>query len=379
MRGNIRLGRLAGIEVALHYSWFLIALLLTLSLGASFGSKQGGFSARPLLVWSVAALTGVLFFGTLVLHELAHALAARAARLPVRSITLFALGGVSHIQGEPDRPRTELWIGIVGPLTSLVIGLACLGLARALGWTATAPAQTPLTVVLVWLGTVNLLLAAFNMLPGYPLDGGRVLRAALWKLTGSRRRATRIAASVGQAVAIGLIALGVVQFFTAAGVAGLWLAFIGWFLLAAASASSHAVDVYEFLGGVSVGEVMSREYASVDGQLSQRTLVDEELMRNGRRFFVVENVDGRAAGLVTPREVTSVPRREWPNTRVADVMKPLESLRSVAPRDSLGESLDLMSREEVHQLPVVEDARLAGVLTRGDILRVLRTRRELAA
>lgn len=379
MKGHIRLGRVAGIDIALHYSWFLIALLITLSLGTSFRDSESGFGTHPVMLWSAAVLTGLLFFATLVVHELAHALTARRAGLPVRSVTLFALGGVSHIQGEPERPGTEFWIGIVGPLTSLAIAVVCLSAARWIGWAGDAEPATPAAAVLVWLGGVNLLLAVFNMLPGYPLDGGRVLRAVLWKVGGDRGRATRQAATIGQGVALLLIALGVLQFFTGATIGGLWIAFIGWFLLAAAATSARAVATLESLKGLTVGDVMSTDCGQVSGQSTLADFVQEELLKSGRRCFVVAEPEGRVAGLVTVREVTSVSRREWTGKRVQDVMRPLERLETVAPTDGLGESLERMSREDVNQMPVLEGGRLRGVLTRGDILRVLQTRRQLAA
>jgi Zn-dependent protease/CBS domain-containing protein len=379
MKGHIRLGRVAGVDIALHYSWFLIALLITLSVGATFGEAESGFGSNPLVLWASAILTGLLFFGTLVLHELAHVLAAEHAGLPVRSVTLFALGGVSHIQGEPERPGTEFWIGVVGPLTSLVIGVVCLGLARVLGWSAAEQPSTPATAILAWLGGVNLLLALFNMLPGYPLDGGRVLRSVLWKIRGDRGRATWQAATVGQAVAIFFIVLGLLQFFRRGGIGGLWLAFIGWFLLTAASTSSRAVTAAESLKGLNVADAMSADCGRVGGERSVADFVEQDLLRAGRRCFVVEDDRRHVAGLVTLHEVKSVPRKQWDERRVRDIMRPLDSLKTVNPADPLGNSLELMSQEDVHQLPVLENGRLLGVLTRGDVLRVLQVRQELAA
>jgi Zn-dependent protease/CBS domain-containing protein len=379
MKGHIRLGRVLGVDIALHYSWFLIALLITLSLGATFGEAESGFGSNPLILWTSAVFTGLLFFGTLVLHELAHVLAAQHAGLPVRSVTLFALGGVSDVQGEPERPGTEFWIGVVGPLTSLVIGVVCLGLARVLGWSAPGQPSTAATAILVWLGGVNLLLALFNMLPGYPLDGGRVLRSLLWKIGEDRGRATRQAAAVGQAVAIFLIAFGLLQFFTGAGFDGLWLAFIGWFLLSAASTSSRAVTAAESLRGLNVADAMSADCGRVGGERSVQDFVVQELLRAGRRCFVVEDGHGHVAGLVTLHEIKSVPRKQWNEKQVRDIMRPLDSLKTVNPADPLSDSLQLMSLEDVHQLPVLENGRLLGVLTRGDVLRVLQVRQELAA
>jgi Zn-dependent protease len=332
------------------------------------------------VLWTVAAATGLLFFGTLVLHELAHAFAARASGLVVRSVTLFALGGVSHVQGEPDRPRTELFVGISGPLTSLAIGVLCLLLGSALGWRPGAGGpQAPETAVLVWLGSVNLVLAVFNMLPGYPLDGGRVLRAMLWWLTGDRRRATQLAAGVGQAVAVLLIALGLVQAFAGAGLGGLWIAFIGWFLLTASSATAFTADALDALRGVSVRDAMSRRCGTVDGSRTLGDFVEHELMRSGDRCFVVADGTRSGMGLVTLDAVAAVPRRSWSEKRVADVMQPLQLVRSVAPEAPLADSLERMSRDGVQQLAVVEDGRIAGVVTRGDVMRVLEARRALAA
>lgn len=199
MKAQVKLGRIAGISIGLNYSWFIIALLIALSLVQHFHAVAPGWSSTT--VWITAAVTALLFFVTLLLHELAHSLVAKARGLRVSAITLFALGGVSQIESEASDAKSEFWIAISGPLTSLAIGLALLGVARASAWVPGTEPSTAVTSVLVWLGYINLTLAVFNMIPGYPLDGGRVLRAIVWWITGNADRSTRLAAQVGQAIA----------------------------------------------------------------------------------------------------------------------------------------------------------------------------------
>lgn len=376
MESQIRLGRILGIEIGLHYSWFLIALLITLSLAGQFQATQPQWGG--VAVWLAAIVTGLLFFSALILHELSHAVTARARGLPVGAITLFALGGVSRIEREPERPATEFLIGIVGPLTSALVGVACLGLAGALGWKPATDPSTPPLAVLVWLGYINFGLAAFNMIPGYPLDGGRVLRALAWWVTGDAARATRLAARVGQATAYVFIVFGLLRFFAGAGLGGLWIAFIGWFLLSAAGASYGRLETIERLRGLRVADVMTRDCGVVPAAMNLHELVDDQLLRTGRRCFVVVE-DGRVVGLITPHEVKAVPRAQWRESAVGQVMRPLARLRTVPPESSVADALETMAREDVHQLPVVSEGQLRGVINRGDVLRVLKTREELRA
>lgn len=373
MESQIKLGRLFGIEIGLHYSWFLIALLISLSLAGHFRATQPQWGTE--VIWVSAIVTALVFFSTLVLHELSHALTARSRGLPVGAVTLFALGGVSRIERDPESPATEFLVGIVGPVTSAVVGLGCLGLAVALGWAPGAAPARPVHAVLVWLGYINFGLAVFNMVPGYPLDGGRVLRALAWWATGDPGRATRVAARGGQAVAFAFIVLGLVRFFFGGGLGGLWIAFIGWFLLSAAAESYGRVEVTERLRGLRVADVMQRDCARVEGEAKVQQVVDD-LLRTGRRCFVV--VEGTAVvGLLTAHEVKAVPRSRWEEVAVAEAMRPLAQLRVVTPESTVADALDTMAREDVHQLPVIVDGRLEGVISRGDVVRVLKTRQEL--
>ncbi len=367
MRSQISLGKVFGIRIGLHFSWFLIALLIVFSLSAQF--RAAGPAWSPALVFGLAAATAILFFVSLLLHELAHSLVARAHGIPVREITLFALGGVSQIEGESPDAKTEFRIAIVGPLTSFAIGLLCLGVAAVLA------AAIPAKVMMAWLGYINFGLGAFNLIPGYPLDGGRVLRALLWWKSGDADRATRAAAKSGQVVGGLFIALGIVQFFFGMNSGGLWIVFIGWFLLQAAGETRRQVGLKHAFEDVRVSDIMSHDCATVDGRQSVQELVDR-LFKTGRRCFVVMD-DGHVAGLVTPNEIRQVNRSQWPVTLVDAVMRPLQGLQAVRPDAPLGSALQVMARENVNQLPVMSNSHLEGVLSRAEVLNYLQTRAEL--
>lgn len=261
--GVLRIGRVFGVPLALHYTWVAIAILIALSLAARFELEHPTWSGG--LVWTVALVTGALFFAGLVLHELAHAGAAKASGLPVRSITLFALGGLAHIQKQPPTPKAEFQMAIAGPLTSIALGAGCLAAAVGLGWMPGSEPETPIRAILVWLGFINIVLAIFNMVPGYPLDGGRVLRAAAWAVTGDRNRATKIAARGGQIIALLLIGYGLFALLGGAGFGGLWMAFIGWFLLVSAQQAYAESDLQAELRDVRVADIMSADCHSIDG------------------------------------------------------------------------------------------------------------------
>lgn len=374
MKAQIKLGRIAGISIGLHYSWFIIALLIALSLAQHFRTVAPQWSST--MVWTAAVITAVLFFAALLLHELAHSLLAKTRGLRVSAITLFALGGVSQIESEASDAKSEFWIAIAGPITSVVIGLVVLGTARLAGWLPGTEPATPVVSVMVWLGYINIMLAAFNMIPGYPLDGGRVLRAVIWWITHKADRSTQLAAQVGQAVAFIFILSGLFRFFVGANFGGLWLAFIGWFLLDASRASYVQVELMAGLRDRRVADIMDRDCPTVEGHFSLQEFVDEYVLRTGRRCFVVVQ-NGRVAGLVTPHEVKKVERSGWSQASVQSVMRPLGQLRTVAPDTPALQALELMSREDINQLPVVSNGRLEGVFSRGHVLSFLRTQAEL--
>jgi Zn-dependent protease len=372
MRSQVKLGRIFGIKIGLHYSWFLIALLIVFSLLSEFHTSNPQWSGAVTL--SMAVTTAILFFVSLLLHELAHSIVAKSNGLPVREITLFALGGVSQIEKNPTSATLEFWMAFVGPLTSAAIGGVCLLMARAL----VGMSSNPWIAMLLWLGYINLTLAIFNLIPGYPLDGGRVLRAIIWWKTGDADRSTRAAAKAGQAVAFAFIAFGIFRFFGGAGIGGLWIAFVGWFLLQAARESYVQVSLSHALDGVRVADVMTRDCPTVDGGLNLQQFVEKELLRTGRRcFVVVEN--GEMTGLVTPHEIKLIDRGKWPSMTLHDIMRPIRDVRSVEPDAPLTSALELMSRDNLNQLPVVSNGHVEGMLSRAQLFTYLQTRAELRA
>jgi Zn-dependent protease/predicted transcriptional regulator len=374
MRSNIKLGRVSGIEIGLHYSWFIIAALIVFSLGEHFRQVNPNWGTSQ--IWIAAVLTAILFFVTLLLHELSHSLVAQARGLKVKSITLFALGGVSQIEDDATDAKTEFWVAIAGPIASLIIGFGCLAIALGLGWQRSAEPRTVVTAVLVWLGYINIGLAVFNMIPGFPLDGGRVLRGIVWAVTKDADRSTRIAARIGQVVAFLFILYGIWEFFSGAGFGGLWLVFIGWFLMDAAKASYAQVEITAALRGMRVSEVMSHDCVTVNRGMSLQEFVDTYLLRTGQRCFAVED-HGRLVGLITPRDVGAIPRERWGVTTVREAMRPLEELHIVTPDTQVLDALKLMAGNDVNQLPVVANGALQGMFSRSQLVQLLQARSEL--
>ena len=375
MQPHLRLGRIAGIEIGIHYSWIFIAVFITLSLGAHFAEVNPQWTIG--VIWSAAIITGLLFFVSIVVHELGHALVASARGLPVRSITLFALGGVASIEKDAADARTEFWMGIAGPLTSVGIGAVCTGLAWVLGSGMNVTPADPLMAVLVWLGYINIMLAAFNMIPGFPLDGGRVLRAAVWGVTGNADRATRIAARIGEGVALLFIMFGVWQFFSGAGIGGLWIALIGWFLLDAAGAAYLHVDTLATLKGLRVRDIMADDCLRIPARTPLQIFADDYVLRTGQRCFAVEK-DGQIEGLITAADLKQIDRDRWTQVTVGAVMRPLNRLHTVTPDTTVVDALQAMGREDLNQLPVVSNGRMEGMLSRSRIVQVLQARAELS-
>ncbi len=376
MRSHIKLGRIFGVEIGLHYSWILIAGLIAFTLAAQFQLLHPEWPRGA--VWAAAILTAILFFLALIAHELAHSLVARSRGLPVRSITLFALGGVAQIEKEAPDARTEFWMAIVGPIASAVIGLGCLAGAWTLGWPLFDTPATPALSILVWLGYINITLAVFNMIPGFPLDGGRVLHAIVWWITGNAARSLRIATQVGRMVAFVFIAFGIGRFLLGGGFSGLWLAFIGWFLLEAAGSTYAQARVAEMLRGLRVRDLMVRDCPSVELRSNLLSFIEDDLLRTGRQCFLVTDSD-RVVGLIGPRDVREIPRPQWVYRTVADVMRPLDQLHTINPEMPVTEALETMGRENVAQLPVASDGHVEGVISRASVLGFLETRHELRA
>lgn len=374
MQAHIKLGRIFGVKIGLHFSWFIIALLVMFSLAGQFYITNPDWGMS--LIWVSAITMGLLFFAALLAHELSHAIVARSRGLPVHGITLFALGGVAETEKDSADAETEFLVGVVGPITSAVIGIVCLCLGWAVGWEPFTTARTPIVAIMIWLGYINIALALFNLIPGFPLDGGRVLRALIWWATGDVNRSTRISAGVGQFVALGLMVFGLFRFFGGDGLGGLWLVFIGWFLLDAARASYAQIEINKMLSDVRVGDAMARDCTVIDGRLNLQTFVEDVLNRTGRRCFVVGE-KGHINGLVTPHEIKKVERHLWPYITVNDVMRGMNEVRTIKPNAPITEALEVMGREDLNQLPVTNEGRLEGIVSRGNILRLLQNRVEL--
>ncbi len=370
MPGSLRLGKIAGIEISIHVSWLLIVVLLTWSLATGwFPALSQGWSTPTY--WLVSLLATLLLFASVLAHELAHSLVARARGLPVKSITLLIFGGISNIEQEPKSPGVEFQMAFVGPLTSLLLGgLAYLLLVASGGGTA------PLSAILGYLAVANVLLGVFNLVPAFPLDGGRVLRSIVWKISGNVRTATRVATFAGQGIAYLLILAGFSLIFGGDILDGIWFGLIGWFLLSGAQSANSQLMLEVVFKGVTVSEVMNVSPNTVPANISLQKLVDELLLPYGwRSAFVMQGEF--LAGLITLSDIRHIPRDEWAQTPVGLAMTPLERLHAVAPQQSLNDVLPLMVGRDVNQMPVVEDGRLAGVLSREDIMRFLEIRRGL--
>lgn len=370
MPGSFRIGRIAGIDIFIHVSWIIIFVLLTWSLATGwFAVLYPGWST--ITYWVVSLIAALLLFVAVLVHELAHSLVARARGLQVKNITLFIFGGVSNIEQEPQTPGVEFQMAFVGPLTSLVIGGFAYLLQLALGENT-----SPLAAILRYLAVTNILLGIFNLIPGFPLDGGRVLRSIIWKLTGSLRTATRVTTLVGEMIAYLFILLGIWLFFGGNLLDGIWLGFIGWFLLNAAQSANAQSMLQSMLKGVTVGEVMNPSPITVPANISLQKLVDDYFLPRGLRSAMVTQFD-QLAGLITLSDIRSVPREQWSQVSVGQVMIPVNKLYVVSPQQSLNDVLPLMAEHDVNQLPVVQDGRLVGVLSRDAIMRYLEVRRSL--
>ncbi len=369
MRASWTFGKIFGIPIGANSSWLLVFILVTWSLATGyFPSEYPGWSAAAY--WLVGLLTSLLFFGSVLAHELGHAIVALREKVPVRSITLFIFGGVAQIGREPPTAGAEFRIAIAGPLVSLLLG-------GVLSWFGALGANTAWGASALYLGRINLLLGVFNLIPGFPLDGGRILRAALWAFGRDFRNATRIASWVGQAIAYLFILAGVYQIFNGQFFNGLWIAFIGWFLQSAAAQSWQQVELQETLRGLRVSQVMNRNCPLVAPDLSLERLVNENVLTGGgRRCFFVGDTSN-LVGMVTLDHIRAVPRADWPTTTVEATMTTPDRLHQVAPNDDLAKVLERMVNEDVNQMPVVEGSQLVGMVTREDLLRLLKTRAEL--
>jgi Zn-dependent protease/CBS domain-containing protein len=371
MPGSFRIGSIAGIDIYVHISWLIILVFLTVTLSTGwFPALSPGFPASTYLLLGFVA--AILLFVSVLLHELAHSLVARRQGLPVKNIVLFIFGGVSNIEQEPHSPGTEFFMAFVGPLVSLLIGAICFGLLTLVRGT-----HSPTEDLLTYLASANILLGIFNLLPGFPLDGGRVLRSIIWKVTGNAYRATQVATIVGQIIAYLFIFAGIwLFFFSRNALDGIWLGFIGWFLLSSAQSARAQATLETTFRGVTVEQVMNAQPMTVPANISLQKLVDEYFLPQGLRSALVLQGD-QLAGLITLSDIRHVAREEWPQTPVGFAMIPVDRLHTVLPQQKLTDILPLMTGKDVNQLPVVQAGKLIGVVTRDAVIRSLQVRQGL--
>jgi len=365
-----RVARIFGIEVRVDSSWAVIALLITYSMYLRISLLYRDLSGGAAV--GLAVLATVLFFGSVLTHELAHALVSQARGIRVQDITLFLFGGATRARVESRGPGDEFRIAVVGPLTSLLLA----GLFWLIDVVGRGVLSTPVAGMFGYLGWVNLLLAAFNLVPGFPLDGGRLLRSAIWKATGSFGQATRIASLAGQGVGWLLVAAGVAFLLGGNLAGGIWFAFIGWFLVQAARSSYEDLQLREMLRGVEAEDVMAGNLLRIPPELSLQDAVDDYFMRYDHGAFPVDE-QGQTIGLLTLRGVRRVPREQWPIRRVRDLMVPLGDQVVVAPDARMDGVLGKLQDGEAGRVLVVQRGEVVGIITPSDLSRWLRRWRTL--
>jgi len=384
-RPGLQIGKIFGIPIYLHASWVIVFSIVTFSLGQVFEQEHPGWSTTKS--WSLGLLTSLLFFGSILFHELAHSVVAQHYKIRVVSITLFFFGGVARIGRDPAKAIQEFNIASAGPLASFFLAGVCWGLMSVF------PGSHELAAVAGWLGFINSRLALFNLIPGFPLDGGRILRAAIWGLTKSYLRATQLAAASGRLIAYTMMLIGAWAAFNPdfklslggqplvdGRLSGVWLVFIGWFLLNAAQESVAQVAVRETLTGLTAADVMSQEVPTFPGH-STLEEYGAEVLRTGRRCHMVLQ-DTRLVGLMNVHSLNAVPREEWAHNAVQSAMIPREKVLWTSPHEPLMRLLERILKADINQMPVVSispdgNAQIVGMVTRDSILRVMQTRTEL--
>jgi Zn-dependent protease len=367
VRSSLSLGKIFDIPIRLHFTWFFVFVLITASL-----------IALPIpgtyVLWYriIAGIIGsLLLFISIITHELAHSIVATKNKIPVKDITLFVFGGVSRITKEASRPTTEMLIAVVGPLTSILIAGIFHGIYLLL---SSADISELITTIVRWLAFINALMAMFNLIPGFPLDGGRVFRSVIWLRTGNYIHATRIATTSGRIIGYTFIAGGiVVMFVTGEWMSGLWLAFVGWFLETSATISYREVLLRNAIYGLSAKEVMTSDYPVVSNTLNLSQLVQDYMLSKGHHSFIVA-ADGKLKGIITLKNIKVIPKDQWSTTSVEDIMIPSDKLTVAHPDNEVLSLFERMEEGNIQQVPVVENGIVIGLITRKNLLNLPRIR-----
>ncbi len=371
MNESIRIGRIIGIQIRIHYSWFIIFGIVTISLATAYFPGEYK-SENPLLYWIPAFFTALILFGSVLIHELAHSYLAIRNGIEIRGINLFIFGGVAELTGEPKTAMAELKIAAAGPITSIVIGFLFLLIETFFGsWMGIEILST-----LRYLSFINFALAIFNLVPGFPLDGGRLLRAILWKRSGDIKAATKTASRFGQGFAYILIFFGVFQAFSGRFLSGLWMVFIGFFLEQASKSSYQQLLLRQFLTGVKIADIMTKEIVSVDGNMFLKNLISDYFLKY--RFSSYPVMDGeRVAGLISIKNVKDIPSEKWDVTRVGEAMIPIGDSLVAGPEEEAVHVLNRMLKDSVSKVAVIKEGRLLGLLTLQDIMRLFKIKTDL--
>lgn len=386
---GLSVGKLFGITIGVDPTWLIIFVLITWNLAFGlFPQIQPGWS-QPL-VWAVSIAASLLFFGSVLAHEFAHSLVAKARGLPVNRITLFLFGGVSNLEKEPESPFTEFVMAIVGPATSIVLGAVFLAIFSLIGNDILMSANPvaafrtldPISTLLLWLGQVSILVGLFNLIPGFPLDGGRVLRSVIWALTGKLRQATKIASLIGDVVAYSFMLIGLIMVFGVnvpvfgtGLIGGIWIFFIGWLLNNLSSRSYEQVVLKDLLSGVLVSKIMTNDFIAVPSNITLSELVDRFMLKTEKKTFPVVN-NGKFLGIVTVEDIFKTPRENWQEEIVSQVMTEAKDVSTVTPKTEASNAVDEIARKDIGLIPVVEDGLLKGVVSRKDIFLWLKLNKE---
>lgn len=369
---EIRLGKILGVEIDVTYNWFFIFGLVTVSLTFGvFPTQIPGLSQAIYLFMGVG--TSLLFFASLLTHEIMHSVVGNRSGIPIKKITLFVFGGMAQMSGEPGDAGSEFRMAAVGPATSATLAGLFLLLSRGLEG---AGAPELVWWPLVWLSEINFFLAVFNLLPGFPLDGGRIFRSAVWAVSGSMDRATKIASRIGQLIAFAMMSVGIWMFFLSNNIGGLWLVLIGWFLFQSAAGSQRQLVLQHAMHGVRVRDIMSTNVETVSPAVTLRELVDSFFMSYKYSKFPVTR-DGVVLGVVTLLDVKAVPEQEWAVTTIGDVLEPLTAAQYVDPDDQALLAFMKMAEHNTGHLLVIRDGLLVGIVTRTDLMRVISIKMEL--